>query len=295
MHKTEAQHHQSQNDATASSRQAASLESPLEETTTQLEAMVQRAPQTNKQAQLASQINASPALATQHQQIKHIHNSPTMSAQRKFNEEINPPSEATTQRQPASTPPNNTGLPDNLKSGVESLSGMSLDHVKVHYNSAKPAQLNALAYAQGSDIHVAPRQEQHLPHETWHVVQQAQGRVKPTMQMKNGIPINDDQGLEREADIMGAKALASSTTQRQQCSGPTESGQKATPALSPPHAHSKVAQALTGFEAELHVPVYGPAPAERAPTIAKEDTPLSGGERTQIKNFLAGGLKYGRT
>lgn len=103
--------------------------------------------------------------------------------------------------------PNNTGLPDNLKSGIESLSGMSMDGVKVHYNSNKPAQLNAHAYAQGTDIHVAPGQEQHLPHEAWHVVQQAQGRVKPTMQMKAGVPVNDDAGLESEADVMGAKAL----------------------------------------------------------------------------------------
>jgi hypothetical protein len=102
---------------------------------------------------------------------------------------------------------NNTGLPDNLKSGIESLSGMSMDGVKVHYNSPQPAQLNALAYAQGSDIHVAPGQERHLPHEAWHVVQQAQGRVEPTMQMKDGVPINDDTALEQEADAMGAKAL----------------------------------------------------------------------------------------
>jgi hypothetical protein len=102
---------------------------------------------------------------------------------------------------------NDTGLPDSLKSGIESLSGMSMDNVKVHYNSAQPAQLNALAYAQGTDIHVAPGQEQHLPHEAWHVVQQAQGRVKPTVQMKDGVPVNDDAGLEHEADVMGAKAL----------------------------------------------------------------------------------------
>lgn len=114
----------------------------------------------------------------------------------------------TVQRQEQVTSkPNNTGLPNQLKSGIESLSGMSMDHVKVHYNSSQPAQLNALAYAQGSDIHVAPGQEQHLPHEAWHVVQQAQGRVKPTMQMKDGVPVNDDAGLETEADVMGAKAL----------------------------------------------------------------------------------------
>ncbi|WP_323816493.1 DUF4157 domain-containing protein [Cellvibrio sp. NN19] len=103
--------------------------------------------------------------------------------------------------------PNNTGLPDNLKTGIESLSGMSMDHVKVHYNSSQPAQLNAHAYAQGSDIHLAPGQEKHLPHEAWHVVQQAQGRVKPTMQMKGSIPVNDDNSLEVEADVMGEKAL----------------------------------------------------------------------------------------
>ena len=104
--------------------------------------------------------------------------------------------------------PNNTGLPNQLKSGIESMSGMSMDHVKVHYNSDKPAQLNAHAYAQGSDIHVAPGQEKHLPHEAWHVVQQAQGRVKPTMQMKAGVPVNDDVSLETEADVMGEKAMS---------------------------------------------------------------------------------------
>ena len=83
---------------------------------------------------------------------------------------------------------------------------MSLDNVKVHYNSSRPAQLNALAYARGNEIHLAPGQEKHLPHEAWHVVQQAQGRVKPTMQMK-GAAINDDAGLEREADAMGARAV----------------------------------------------------------------------------------------
>ena len=103
--------------------------------------------------------------------------------------------------------PNNSGLPDRLKSGVENLSGISMDDVKVHYNSDKPAQLNAHAYAQGTDIHLASGQEKHLPHEAWHVVQQKQGRVQPTMMMKAKVPINDDKGLEKEADIMGARAL----------------------------------------------------------------------------------------
>lgn len=102
---------------------------------------------------------------------------------------------------------NGTGLPDDLKSGVENLSGLSLDDVQVHYNSDKPGQVQAHAYTQGSDIHVAPGQEKHLSHEAWHVVQQKQGRVRPTLQFSDGLNVNDDAGLEREADIMGGRAL----------------------------------------------------------------------------------------
>jgi len=100
---------------------------------------------------------------------------------------------------------NKTGLPDSLKAGVERLSGLDLSRVRVRYNSPKPAQLDAHAYTQGQQIEVAPRQEQHLPHETWHVVQQMQGRVRPTIRV-NGHGVNDDRGLEREADVMGERA-----------------------------------------------------------------------------------------
>ena len=101
---------------------------------------------------------------------------------------------------------NSTGLSDGLKTGLEHLSGMDLSDVRVHYNSPKPAQIQAHAYTQGQDIHVAPGQQRHLPHEGWHVVQQMQGRVRPTMQVRE-TAINDDAGLEREADVMGTRAL----------------------------------------------------------------------------------------
>lgn len=107
---------------------------------------------------------------------------------------------------PASFPA--TGLPTGLQAGIEQLSGISLTNVRVHHGAARPAQLAALAYAQGLDIQVAPGQETHLPHEAWHVVQQQQqGRVQPTRQLA-GIRANDDDdaALEREADNMGAKA-----------------------------------------------------------------------------------------
>jgi hypothetical protein len=106
---------------------------------------------------------------------------------------------------------NRGGLPENLRNGVERLSGVSMAGVKVHYNSSKPSQLNAEAYAQGRDIHLAPGKEHHLPHEAWHVAQQVKGRVKPTMQFRKTVPINDDKRLEREADAMGKKAATLGT------------------------------------------------------------------------------------
>lgn len=100
-----------------------------------------------------------------------------------------------------------TGLPTHLKSGLENLSGYQMDDVRVHYNSSKPAQLQAEAFAQGTNIHLAPGQEKHLPHEAWHVVQQKQGRVQATRQINGGIEVNDSPSLEREADHMGSKAF----------------------------------------------------------------------------------------
>jgi hypothetical protein len=163
---------------------------------------LRNSPQVESQRSLAAEINAAPAA----QLVRLDDKRPTAQGkldEKKLQGKFN--SSAAPAQLEQSHQPNRTGLPDQLKTGVESLSGVSLDSVKVHYNSAKPAQLNALAYAQGSDIHVGPGQEKHLPHEAWHVAQQSQGRVQPTMQTK-GVAINDDSGLEHEADVMGAKA-----------------------------------------------------------------------------------------
>jgi hypothetical protein len=109
--------------------------------------------------------------------------------------------------------PNKTGLPDRLKTGIESLSGLAMDDVKVHYNSSKPLQLQALAYTQGTEIHVAPGEEQHLPHEAWHVVQQMQGRVQPTIQLR-GQAANNEVRLEQEAERMGNRLAGRLTGDR---------------------------------------------------------------------------------
>ncbi|MEO1086012.1 MAG: DUF4157 domain-containing protein [Acidobacteriota bacterium] len=126
--------------------------------------------------------------------------------------------------------PGRGGLPEELRSGIESLSGVSMEGVRVHYNSPKPAQLKAEAYAQGREIHLAPGRDQHLPHEAWHLAQQAQGRVQATMQAK-GLPINDSADLEREADVMGAKALkiGRSQVKAQAAAAPVEASGPAAP------------------------------------------------------------------
>lgn len=86
-------------------------------------------------------------------------------------------------------------LPDGLKTGLERLSGLSMDDVRVHRHSPRPGNVGALAYTHGADIHLAPGQEQHLAHEAWHAVQQKQGRAS----------VDDDPALEREADEMAPR------------------------------------------------------------------------------------------
>jgi Domain of unknown function (DUF4157) len=97
-------------------------------------------------------------------------------------------------------------LPAGLRAGIETLSGVSLADVPVHYDSAAPARIGAGAFAAGDEIHVAPGQERHLPHEAWHIVQQKQGRVRPTTALKRGGAASRDPALEAEADRMGAAA-----------------------------------------------------------------------------------------
>ncbi len=154
-------------------------------------ASTSRAARSGTASWLSDTINDSPAMVAQRRQIRSAFGDAAQVAQ-------------AASRAPAQE--SSAGLPDPLKSGIESLSGVSMDGVSVHYNSSRPAQLDAFSYAQGNEIHIAPGQERHLPHEAWHVVQQAQGRVTPTMQMKQGVLLNDDQRLEREADVMGARA-----------------------------------------------------------------------------------------
>lgn len=114
---------------------------------------------------------------------------------------------------PAQKQENNTGMPDSVKSKMESSFNTDFSNVKVHPNSSKAPEVGALAYTQGHDVHFAPGQfmpesgagQQLLGHELAHVVQQREGRVKPTTEIA-GMPVNDNPSLENEADTLGAKA-----------------------------------------------------------------------------------------
>jgi hypothetical protein len=97
------------------------------------------------------------------------------------------------------------GLPAPLVGGIQALSGLDLSDVRVVRRSEMPHSLGALACASDRRIDLAAGEERHLPHEAWHVVQQRQGRVARTSYVGR-TPINDDPALEREADLMGARA-----------------------------------------------------------------------------------------
>ncbi|WP_299848617.1 DUF4157 domain-containing protein [uncultured Roseovarius sp.] len=152
------------------------------------------------QGKISQSTNLTPRLASQSALHRMVTQSSVVQRQKTLRQMTDPAS-PTLQRKESSD------LPDDLRSGIESLSGVAMDGVRVHRNATAPAQVNAHAFAQGNAIHLAPGQDNHLPHEAWHVVQQRQGRVAPTTTLTDGTAVNDDPALEREADQMGAAAL----------------------------------------------------------------------------------------
>lgn len=152
-------------------------------------------------------------------------------------------------------------LPAPLQAQMENAFGVDFSAVRVFENSSAAVSVNALAFTQGADIHVAPGHydpfgshgQELLGHELTHVVQQAQGRVSTTAQAK-GVDINDNSSLEREADIMGARAA------------------RGEPARLGPVAISGRAGAVqrkVGFELETSVPI-----ATEAGGLVAKDTPI---------------------
>jgi len=106
---------------------------------------------------------------------------------------------------------NPTGMPDSMKNQYEAMSGLSLEDVRVHYHSDKPARLGAMACAQGSHIYLGPGQERQLGHELGHVIQQKTGSVRPTGRLLS-TDISISSSLEREADGYAQKAKSHEST-----------------------------------------------------------------------------------
>jgi hypothetical protein len=104
-------------------------------------------------------------------------------------------------------------VPTKVQRKMEGAFGSSFSNVKVYKDSAQAKTIGAQAFTQGNEVHFAQgkfdpnssKGQELLGHELTHVEQQRAGRVSPTTQAK-GIAINNDPSLEREADVMGAKA-----------------------------------------------------------------------------------------
>ena len=119
------------------------------------------------------------------------------------------------QQKAAAGKPNLTGIPLQMKQSFERSSGLSFDDVRVHYHSALPARLGALAYTQGSHVYVSSGQERHLGHELGHVIQQKQGRVR-AMSVLGGVKLNTSPAMEREADTLSRQAARGEAIQMRQ-------------------------------------------------------------------------------
>ena len=113
---------------------------------------------------------------------------------------------AAAERGPAAPGGPGRPLPDPVRGRMEAALGADFADVRLHESGAAPA-MRAEAFAQGSDIHLAPGHGEPgaelLGHELAHVVQQRAGRVAPA-----GGALVVDPALEAEADAAGQRALA---------------------------------------------------------------------------------------
>ena len=125
-----------------------------------------------------------------------VDNRPESVAQQKLQEMAN--IHSSQQQQPIQKKEHETGIPDHLKTGIENHSSYSMYDAKVLYNSDKPAQLQAHAFAQGTDIHLTSGSEKYLPYKA----QQKPGEVQLAVQKKG-----DESSSEKETDVIGGKAM----------------------------------------------------------------------------------------
>lgn len=97
----------------------------------------------------------------------------------------------------------NTNLPQDLRNKFEQHTGLSLNDVKVHYNSQKPREIGARGFTYGEDIYLAQGEEECLPHELAHVVQQKKGLGQSATREHDDNSLSDK---EIDADLLARAA-----------------------------------------------------------------------------------------
>jgi len=124
-------------------------------------------------------------------------------------------------------------MPEAVQQKMEAAFGTGFSDVRIH-EGAQAAAINAIAYTQANHIHfqpgeynpTSPKGQALLGHELAHVLQQRQGRVKRTMQAE-GLPINDENALEQEAELAAQRVTqnqAIGSSHAQPATSPTQIG-----------------------------------------------------------------------
>lgn len=127
-------------------------------------------------------------------------------------------------------------LPDPVQAKMEQSMGADFSGVQMFKDSEKASSVGANAFAQGNEVHFAPGQfktdqagQELIGHELAHVVQQREGRVSANTSV-GGKPVNDDKGLEQEADDKGRLAAKADAPLQGKAQG-GEGGEVAAPVL----------------------------------------------------------------
>lgn len=121
----------------------------------------------------------------------------------------------------------NENLPEDLQTNMEHSLGHDFSNVNIQKDSQEAADMHARAFTKGDSVHFArgefdPHSEQGknlIGHEFTHVAQQRSGAVQPTRIMGKGLQLNDNQGLEHEADHFGRKAAKGDPVSKYRSSG----------------------------------------------------------------------------
>ncbi|WP_339734491.1 DUF4157 domain-containing protein [uncultured Sunxiuqinia sp.] len=118
----------------------------------------------------------------------------------------------------------NANLPEDLQTRIETSFGQDFSDVALQKNSIEAREMNALAFTQSEKIHFAPGQfnpntekgRNLIGHEFTHIAQQRSGVVKPTRVLRKRFTVNDDRGLEADAERFGRKAVRGETISKYQ-------------------------------------------------------------------------------